>query len=65
MINDRPGSPDLQNTVDDIPGLERLGQLSEIGSAVTFPASGDADYISDSVPAVDGRYRFKDCVNKF
>lgn len=43
----------------------RLGQPSEIGSAVTFLASGDADYISGSVLAVDGLYRFKDCVNTF
>ena len=43
----------------------RLGQPSEIGRAVTFLASGDADYISGSVLAVDGLYRFKDCVNKF
>ena len=43
----------------------RLGQPEEIGRAATFLASSDADYISGSVLAVDGLFRYKDCVQEF
>jgi glucose 1-dehydrogenase len=43
----------------------RLGQPEEIGRAATFLASSDADYISGSVLAVDGLFRYKDCVHEF
>ena len=43
----------------------RLGRPEEIGRAVTFLASSDADYISGSVLAVDGLFRFRDCVSQF
>jgi glucose 1-dehydrogenase len=41
--------------------LGRLGQPHEIAKAAAFLASGDADYISGSVLAVDGLFRFQDC----
>ena len=43
----------------------RLGQPVEIGRAATFLASNDADYISGSILAVDGLFRYKDCVSEF
>ena len=43
----------------------RLGRPSEIGKAATFLASEDADYITGSVLAVDGCFRYKDCRSEF
>lgn len=40
----------------------RLGQPEEIGSAATFLASQNADYITGVVLPVDGGFRFRDCV---
>lgn len=39
----------------------RLGTASEIGRAAAFLASGDADYITGTILAVDGGFRWKDC----
>jgi glucose 1-dehydrogenase len=39
----------------------RLGLPDDIGRAVAFLASDDADYITGSVLPVDGGFRFKDC----
>lgn len=39
----------------------RLGLPADIGKAAAFLASSDADYISGSVLAVDGLFRYKDC----
>ena len=39
----------------------RLGTPQDIGRAVAFLASNDADYITGSVLAVDGGFRYKDC----
>jgi len=39
----------------------RLGLPDDIGRAVAFLASDDADYITGSVLPVDGCFRFKDC----
>ncbi len=39
----------------------RLGTPADIGRAVAFLSSGDADYITGSVLAVDGGFRYKDC----
>lgn len=39
----------------------RLGQPSDIGKAVAFLCSDDADYITGTVLPVDGLFRFKDC----
>ena len=39
----------------------RLGTPGDIGRAVAFLASQDADYITGSVLAVDGGFRYKDC----
>ncbi len=43
----------------------RLGQPSEIGNAATFLASDAAEYITGSVLAVDGCFRYKDCRSEF
>lgn len=43
----------------------RLGRPEEIGRAAVFLASADADYISGSILAVDGLFRFRDCVSDF
>ncbi len=43
----------------------RLGQPTEIGKAATFLASDDADYITGSILAVDGCFRYKDCRSEF
>ncbi|MCH2203597.1 MAG: SDR family oxidoreductase [Fuerstiella sp.] len=43
----------------------RLGQPVEIGRAATFLSSSDADYISGSILAVDGLFRYKDCIDRF
>jgi glucose 1-dehydrogenase len=43
----------------------RLGRPAEIGRAATFLASSAADYITGSVLAVDGGYRYKDCRTVF
>ena len=39
----------------------RLGTPADIGRAAAFLSSGDADYITGSVLAVDGGFRYKDC----
>lgn len=39
----------------------RLGVPDDIGRAVVFLSSDDADYITGSVLPVDGGFRFKDC----
>lgn len=39
----------------------RLGLPDDIGRAVAFLASDDADYITGTVLPVDGCFRFKDC----
>jgi len=44
--------------------LGRLGRPEEIGKAAAFLASNDADYISGSVMAVDGLFRFQDCLER-
>jgi glucose 1-dehydrogenase len=44
--------------------LGRLGKPHEIGKAAAFLASGDADYISGSILAVDGLFRFQDCLER-
>ncbi len=41
--------------------LGRLGQPEDIGRAVAFLASDDADYITGTILPVDGAFRFKDC----
>jgi glucose 1-dehydrogenase len=41
--------------------LGRLGTAADIGKAAAFLASDDADYITGSILAVDGGFRFKDC----
>lgn len=41
--------------------LGRLGTPAEIGRAAVFLASPDADYITGSILAVDGGFRYKDC----
>ena len=38
----------------------RMGTPQDIGKAVSFLASDDADYITGVVLPVDGGYRFKD-----
>lgn len=43
----------------------RLGKPAEIGRAATFLASSHADYISGSILAVDGLFRYKDCISRF
>lgn len=43
----------------------RLGRPAEIGKAAAFLASDDANYISGSILAVDGLFRFRDCVSQF
>ncbi|MCH2213425.1 MAG: SDR family oxidoreductase [Fuerstiella sp.] len=43
----------------------RLGLPAEIGRAATFLSSSDADYISGSILAVDGLFRYKDCIHRF
>ena len=43
----------------------RLGQPAEIGKAATFLASAAAEYITGSVLAVDGCFRYKDCRSEF
>jgi glucose 1-dehydrogenase len=42
--------------------LGRMGTPEDIGRAATFLCSDDADYITGSVLAVDGLFRFKDCM---
>ncbi|HIA20582.1 MAG TPA: SDR family oxidoreductase, partial [Planctomycetaceae bacterium] len=37
------------------------GTPQDIGRAVAFLSSDDADYITGSVLAVDGGFRYKDC----
>jgi len=44
--------------------LGRLGQPHEIAKAAAFLASSDADYISGSILAVDGLFRFQDCLER-
>jgi len=39
----------------------RLGTPADIGAAVAFLCSPDADYITGSILAVDGGFRWKDC----
>lgn len=39
----------------------RLGMPEDIGKAVAFLASGDAEYITGVVLPVDGCFRYKDC----
>ena len=39
----------------------RLGTPQDIGRAAAFLSSDDADYITGSVLAVDGGFRYKDC----
>ena len=39
----------------------RLGTPADIGKAAVFLASDAADYITGSVLAVDGGFRYKDC----
>ena len=39
----------------------RLGTPQDIGRAAAFLSSADADYITGSVLAVDGGFRYKDC----
>jgi len=41
--------------------LGRLGTPTDIGKAAAFLASDEADYITGSILAVDGGFRFKDC----
>lgn len=43
----------------------RLGTPTDIGSAAAFLASDAADYITGSVLAVDGCFRYKDCRREF
>ncbi|MGE0375865.1 MAG: SDR family NAD(P)-dependent oxidoreductase, partial [Planctomycetaceae bacterium] len=43
----------------------RLGLPADIGKAATFLASDAADYITGSVLAVDGCFRYKDCRSEF
>ncbi len=43
----------------------RVGQPSEIGKAATFLSSDAAEYITGSVLAVDGCFRYKDCRSEF
>jgi len=43
----------------------RLGQPSEIGQAATFLSSSSAEYITGTVLAVDGCFRYKDCRTEF
>lgn len=40
----------------------RLGTPTDIGKAAAFLASDNADYITGAVLAVDGGFRFKDCL---
>ncbi|MEZ6051427.1 MAG: SDR family oxidoreductase [Planctomycetaceae bacterium] len=39
----------------------RVGQPAEIGKAATFLCSDDAEYITGTILAVDGCFRYKDC----
>ena len=39
----------------------RLGEPRDIANAAAFLASDEADYITGSVLAVDGCFRYKDC----
>lgn len=41
--------------------LGRIGVPADIGKAAAFLASDEADYITGSILAVDGGFRFKDC----
>lgn len=43
----------------------RLGLPEDIGRAVVFLVSDDADYITGSVVPVDGGFRYKDCRPEF
>jgi len=43
----------------------RLGRPDEIGKAATFLASDAAEYITGSILAVDGCFRYKDCRSEF
>lgn len=42
--------------------LKRLGTPADIGKAAAFLASADADYITGTVLAVDGLFRYKHCM---
>ena len=44
--------------------LGRMGTPEDIGLAATFLCSADADYITGSVLAVDGLFRYKDCASE-
>lgn len=42
--------------------LGRMGTPEDIGRAATFLSSDDADYITGTILAVDGLFRYKDCM---
>ena len=42
---------------------KRMGQPEDIGKAVAFLCSPDADYITGTILPVDGLFRFKHCTN--
>ena len=54
------GEEEIRRGAEKLP-WGRLGTPEDIGRAVAFLASDDADYITGSMLCVDGGFRFKDC----
>ncbi|MBX3439344.1 MAG: SDR family oxidoreductase, partial [Planctomycetaceae bacterium] len=67
---DTPGEHEMfdeETIIKEGEGLPwgRLGRPNEIGKAATFLASDAAEYITGSILAVDGCFRYKDCRSEF
>ena len=57
------GSDRLAEAGRQLP-LGRMGTPEDIGRAATFLSSPDADYITGSILAVDGLFRYKHCTSE-